>query len=100
MTFSELNLAEFLRPLSSSFHPVIKLKPEAEKIILINFSHKNKELEKIDFENTAELSNYMKQLLATKSESEDSEKAKLYRKRVAVWENEGGHLAANASSSG
>jgi murein DD-endopeptidase MepM/ murein hydrolase activator NlpD len=65
MASTDFNLNEILKAHSSKFHPVINFKPETEKIISIDFSHKNKELEKIDLENTAELSDYMDQLLAS-----------------------------------
>ncbi|MEO7314820.1 MAG: peptidoglycan DD-metalloendopeptidase family protein [Ginsengibacter sp.] len=64
MTNKEDNLHELLKTHSLSFHPVIDFKPGIEKIISINFSHKNKVLEEIDFENTDQLSRYMNQLLA------------------------------------
>lgn len=60
----EPNFHDRLKALTPEFHPVIHVDPSEEKVVSINFSHKNKELEKIDFENTAELSNYMNQLLA------------------------------------
>lgn len=60
----EPNFHDRLKTFTPEFHPVIHIDPSKEKIISVNFSHKNKELEKIDFENTAELSSYMKQLLA------------------------------------
>ena len=66
MSLTEINFNERLKSLSSTFHPVIDIDPELEKVVSINFSHKNKELEKIDFENTAELSTYMNQLLVEK----------------------------------
>ena len=59
MTNKEDNLHELLKTHSLSFHPVIDFKPGIEKIISINFSHKNKVLEEIDFENTDQLSRYM-----------------------------------------
>ena len=64
MTFSEFNLHDLLKSNSTKFHPIIDFKPETEKIISIDLSRKNKELEKIDFENTAQLSNYIHQFLS------------------------------------
>lgn len=63
MTIFEPTFHDRLKTLSAEFHPSIHFEPVLEKIISINFSHRNKELEKIDFGNTAELSNYMNQLL-------------------------------------
>ena len=64
MFLSNLNFNDRLRSFTSFFHPVLDVEPASEKIVAVNFSHRNKELEKIDFQNTTELSIYMNDLLA------------------------------------
>ncbi|HEY8661830.1 MAG TPA: peptidoglycan DD-metalloendopeptidase family protein [Hanamia sp.] len=68
MNSIENNLCKRLKIHSGDFHPVVNCDPESEKIIQLDFTEKNKELEKIDFENTEIFSQY----IFTKLETENA----------------------------
>ena len=55
-----------LSEMSAFFHPVLHFDAGSEKIISLDFSHKNKELEQVDFEDTPALTRYVSRILAEK----------------------------------
>ncbi len=55
----ENSLYDLLCKKSDQFHPVIKFDAERDKIIALDFTKKNKALEKIDLQDIEEFSNYI-----------------------------------------